>query len=294
MNKSVDPREITTEAMLVDNQINHPTINPSSEDELSNPERPSGPSLEEQLSTHSEPKSEEPHDNQFINRGNLSNMDPASIVEDEASLTTVDIQTGLSKLERSDPAREERPVSLQSDDLNKSINKELICETRSSAQKVSAQSGINSEINKEQPSTTERSSDPSLEERSSQPNPSTILTNITGPCEQLSTPERSSDPTHEEQFQNPILPSTVVIGTDVDMADSEVAGLKTLEEIESLEDLTVYEVVTEYQDHPPTSTTNYSRVFLQLQDEQIIQCFGRPKTKSGLYHLLSLIPPIGN
>ena len=35
-------------------------------------------------------------------------------------------------------------------------------------------------------------------------------------------------------------------------------------------ELTVYEVVTEYKDNTPTSTTNYPRVFLQLQDGRII------------------------
>ena len=39
MNKSVAPREITTEAMLVDDEVNQPTMILSSENELSTPER---------------------------------------------------------------------------------------------------------------------------------------------------------------------------------------------------------------------------------------------------------------
>ena len=54
------------------------------------------------------------------------------------------------------------------------------------------------------------------------------------------------------------------------MADYEVESLNSIEEFESLEDLTVYEVVAEYRENPPTSTTNYPRVFYQLQDGQII------------------------
>ena len=54
------------------------------------------------------------------------------------------------------------------------------------------------------------------------------------------------------------------------MADSEVADINTEDESKSLEDLTVYEVVTEYQGAHPTSTTSYPHIFLQLRDAQII------------------------
>ena len=54
------------------------------------------------------------------------------------------------------------------------------------------------------------------------------------------------------------------------MVDSEVAGINTHDESESLEDLTIYEVVTDYQGAPPISTTNYPHIFLQLLDGQII------------------------
>ena len=44
------------------------------------------------------------------------------------------------------------------------------------------------------------------------------------------------------------------------MAEPEVTSLNTQEESDSLEDLTVYEVVTEYQGAPPTSTTSYPHI----------------------------------
>ena len=50
----------------------------------------------------------------------------------------------------------------------------------------------------------------------------------------------------------------------------EVESFNPIEAFESLEDLTVYEVFTEYRESQPTSTTDYPRVFLQLQDGQII------------------------
>ena len=90
----VAPREITIEAMLVDDEVNQPIKDNLSGNELSTPERPSGHSLEEQLSTHSEPKSKEFQPSQlqpsqfqpsqFINRLNSSIIDPASITENAA------------------------------------------------------------------------------------------------------------------------------------------------------------------------------------------------------------------
>ena len=83
--------------------------------------------------------------------------------------------------------------------------------------------------------------------------------------EQPSTPERSSDPSLEEQFQDSVLHSTLAIGVNTVMDDSEVESFNPIEAFESLEDLTVYEVVTEYRESQPTSTTNYPRVFLHCK-----------------------------
>ena len=54
------------------------------------------------------------------------------------------------------------------------------------------------------------------------------------------------------------------------MDDSDIESSSPIEAFGSLEDLTVYEVVTEYRADQPTSMTTYPRVFLQLQDGQII------------------------
>ena len=54
------------------------------------------------------------------------------------------------------------------------------------------------------------------------------------------------------------------------MTDSEVENISTHVEPDSPEDLTVYEVITEYQGAPSTSNTNYPHIFLQLREGQII------------------------
>ena len=133
MNKSVTSQEIretTVEAMLVDNETNQQTLNPSSEGELSTPERPSGPSLEEPLPMHVETEIEKPSDNHpiIINMCIMSRVESAAIVTANDTLTGGCISKCISKTEvnephQSNPTSEERPVALQSDDLNKSINK---------------------------------------------------------------------------------------------------------------------------------------------------------------------------
>ena len=77
--------------------------------------------------------------------------------------------------------------------------------------------------------------------------------------EQHNTPERL-----------PSVNSASVLDTDVYMVDAEVASINVKDEFESLEDITVYEVVTEYQSTPPISTANYPHLFLQLRDGQMI------------------------
>ena len=125
---------------------------------------------------------------------------------------------------------------------------------------------------REQPSTPERPSGPLLEERSLQLSTTnfSVLNTISPSDQQPSTPERPSGPSLEQKFRDPILNGASSSTTNVDMADSEVANMTTHQEFESLEDLTVYEVVTEYQSVPPISTTNYPHIFLQLRDGQII------------------------
>ena len=217
-------------------------------------------------------KSKEAHDNQFVN----SNMDPTPVVESEASVTAINTIIASSIPERSDPTSKECSFAHLNDDIINSAanmcnnNRELICETRPSDKDASAQSMIDSANTREQPSTPERSSDPSLEERTSQPSSSNLVTNTVSSYEQPSTPERPSGPSLEEQFRDPSLSNTLVIDTDVYMADSEVADINAHDEFEPLENLTVYEVVTEYQGDPPISATNYPHIFLQLRDGQII------------------------
>ena len=105
MNKSVSSHlieEVIAETMFVDTETNQPTMNQPFKDELSTPELPSGTSLDEQLPTHLEAKSQEPH-HQCIN----SDAYPKLAVESEASGT----MTGSCTPERSDSAREEPPVA---------------------------------------------------------------------------------------------------------------------------------------------------------------------------------------
>ena len=106
-------------------------------------------------------------------------------------------------------------------------------------------------------STPERPPGPLLEERDNNINASPM--NTASISEQPNAPERSIS-----------LNNISAIDTDVCMIDAEVASINAHEELESLEDITVYEVVTEYQSAPPISTANYPHIFLQLRDGQII------------------------
>ena len=193
----VASREITIETMLVDDEIYQPTMDKLSGNELSTPERPSGPSLEEQFSTHSEPKSQEfqpsqlqpsqSQPSQLINRLHLSIIDPASITENAASLTTSDIQ----------------PSNLD----------------------AATQSVGSYEIS-EHPSTPERPSGPSLEVRTLQPyqkKPSNVGTGSYQPC----TYERPSGPLLEEQFQDSNSYRISMPAIEVHVVDSEVTTTST-------------------------------------------------------------------
>ena len=135
--------------------INQSNVGPST------PERPSGPSLEEQPSV------------------TVSN--DTLLLEYEASETVTYTTAGLSMSERtSDLAREENLFAPISDDAINSTaitNQALICDTQKSDESTVIQSRINSELvtctinSQEQSSTPERPFGPSLEERET-PNPS--------------------------------------------------------------------------------------------------------------------------
>ena len=84
---------------------------------------------------------------------------------------------------------------------------------------------------------------------------------------QLSTPELPPGTSLEEQFREQSASDMSVPNAEVNMADSELESINIPNEPE---DLTVYEVVTEYQGVPPTYNTNYPRIFLQLREGQII------------------------
>ena len=163
MDKSVtshEIRETTVEAMFVDNETNQ--LNPSPEGEPSTPERPSGPSLEEPLPMHVEPEIKNSSDNSSI----IVDMCIMSRVEDAVTRTADDIWTEVNDPQQSNPPSEERLVSTRHNYENNSsirTDKDLIWETQLTDQNIPALSKINSESNKEQPSTPERSSDPSLE-----------------------------------------------------------------------------------------------------------------------------------
>ena len=94
------------------------------------------------------------------------------------------------------------------------------------------------------------------------------------PNTELSTPDRPSGPLLEEQFSAP-LPNNKQdqiprIDTDVNEVNEEVADINTSNECDPLEDIIVYEVVTEYQATPPVPAANYPHIFLQLCNGQII------------------------
>ena len=156
-------------------------------------------------------------------------MDPASIMEDVSSLTTIDTQ----------PSNVDAAI----------------------------QSADHYEIS-ERPSTSERSSGPSLEKRTLHPYQKKPSNVDTGSYDHLSTPERSSGLSLEEQFQDSSSNRTSIPEIEVHMVDAEVANVTAHDEFESLEDLTVYEVFQ--QSVYPTSTTNYPHIFLQLRNGQIV------------------------
>ena len=54
------------------------------------------------------------------------------------------------------------------------------------------------------------------------------------------------------------------------MVDAEVADINAHNECESLEDITVFEVVTNFQATPKIPASNYPHIFLQLFEGQII------------------------
>ena len=176
MDKSVTSPEsqaTTVEAMLVDNDVNQPTINPISEHELSTPERPSGSSLEEPLPMHVETEIEKPNDEHqiSINMRTMPMVESAMVVA--ATVTLIESNSP----QQSNLIPEERSVSLRSNDLNSLVvltNRNSMSETCSSAQSASIQSVINSENPRNQPCTPERPFGPSLEERHSQSNPSNM------------------------------------------------------------------------------------------------------------------------
>ena len=97
-----------------------------------------------------------------------------------------------------------------------------------------------------------------------------LIIAIENPGNQPSTPKRSSGTSLEEPFRDPSLSNISVPDNEVYMADSEVENISTHAEPDSPEDLTVYEVITEYQGAPLTSNTNYPHIFLQFSEEQII------------------------
>ena len=54
------------------------------------------------------------------------------------------------------------------------------------------------------------------------------------------------------------------------MMDVEVANINTDGDFESLEGITVYEVVTEYENIPLVTNADYPHILLQLRDGHII------------------------
>ena len=220
--------ETQVEAMCIDDNEDHRLIRgQSAEEELSTPERPSGPSLEEQLSTSldmvssskeqgsininaplkgkNEAESTTVDNMKKLNRPeqlettlgerptvspyeevieSMDTMCTMSRVEDAATRTANDTWTEVNEPQQSNPPSEERLVSTRYNNENNSTirtDTDLICETQLTGQNIPAPSKINSGSNKEQPSTPERPSGPSLEERSSQQNTILVLTNPISP-----------------------------------------------------------------------------------------------------------------
>ena len=93
-------------------------------------------------------------------------------------------------------------------------------------------------------STPERPPGPLLEERDG--NISALPINTASISEQPHAPESSINLNHLSSLD-----------TDVGMSETEVASINAHGEFDSLEDITVYEVVTEYQSAPTMLTANY-------------------------------------
>ena len=201
-------------------------------EKLSTPERPPGPLLEEQLPTaYFKDKSEELINNNLRN----SNGNSLMVREEIASKTEIDI------------------LGDKASNLSVCLYKEPIL------------------------STPERPSGPLLEERDNNINKELMSEGLSSNTEALisltakspinadSTSEQPNAP--ERSISGNILPS---LDTDVCMVEAAVASINAHGEFDSIEDITVYEVVTEYQSAPPISTANYPHIFLQLRDGQII------------------------
>ena len=233
---SQEIRENTAKSMLVDNETDELTIKSSVEEGLSTPDRPSGPLLEEMPSIHVATEVDQPI---VIDPINVYTRTMPTLESAVVKATTV-VSTELNILQQAKIITEESPVSVERKRIQRSQH-------------------LSEDIN----SISETS--PSVHNASTHP----MIANE-NPGKQLSTPERSSDPSFEEQFPDPVLHSTMTLGVSTVTDDSEVESFNPTEAFESLEDLTVYEVIMEYQASQPTSTTNYPRVFLQLQDGQII------------------------
>ena len=85
---------------------------------------------------------------------------------------------------------------------------------------------------------------------------------------EINTDSISEQPNIPERL--PSLNNPSVLDTNVYMIDAKVAGINAQDEFDSLEDITVYEVVTEYPSAPQISTANYPHIFLQLRNGKII------------------------
>ena len=148
----------------------------------------------------------------------------------------------------------ERTVDINSNIVNILISTQLTIENT----QVEATSEL---------STPERSSDPSLEEQfvdviiSKGPayESESAATKINFNTE-LSTPERSSDPLLEEQFSAPFPNNISVLNINDSRVEAEEEDINAYHECESLEDITVYEVVTEYQTTPQPPATKYPSI----------------------------------
>ena len=86
------------------------------------------------------------------------------------------------------------------------------------------------------------------------PNKSAII--MINSQEQRSTHERLSCPSLEEQCSTHVPNNISALVADANMIDAEVANINTNSGCDSLEDITVYEVVTKYQNTPQWTVAN--------------------------------------